>query len=168
MIFKLLVICFIGLGFSQSSYSAETCITNAAELAAKQASFPKFLQQYPPVMFTRNSFPVSALIFRVIDGKILGEAVYKLIFGVKKDNGYVTKLCYDGTELTANLEIGTGDNKEQKEYKVKVINDRTIEVKGLTFKQTSPAEFAKVLNKLSGNKKSTDDENSSAPTTGAQ
>jgi hypothetical protein len=161
MVFKLLVICLIGLGFIQSSFAEETCVASATQLAAKKASFPKFLQETPPVMFTRDSFPIAALSFRIVDGKIQGEAIYK-VFGIKRDNGYVSKLCFDGTELTVELEVGSDKNK--KEYRVKILDDSTIEVNGVQFKQSSPVHFAKILESKLTEKKNNND---SAATTQA-
>lgn len=147
MTFKLLIVYLISLGFTPASYAGENCITNAAELEAKKASFPKFLQENPPAMFARENFPVAALSFHVVDGKILGEAIYKL-FNIKRDNGYVSKLCYNGSELTITLEVATSNDKEEDTYNVKILNDRTLKVNGLEFKETSPANFAKILNML--------------------
>lgn len=157
MVFKLLIVFLISVSLQQVAYSAKTCVADAAELANQISSFPKFVQGTPPIMFIRESLPVAALSFYVADGRINGEATYKILFGVTRDYGYVSKLCYDGTELIITLEIRTGrDQVKQKELKVKVINDSTIEYSGFEFKQSTPAEFAKVLNKLNGSKKNSD------------
>lgn len=150
MINKFLIMCLIGMGFLSSSYAAETCISNASELAAQKAAFPKFLQEDPPVLFTRDSMPVAAVNFRIVDNRIMGEAIYKVLVSTERDNGYIKRICYDGSNLKVILEVQSGGRKENKHLDVKIINDSTISVKGFELKKSSPAKFAAVLNKLNG------------------
>jgi hypothetical protein len=144
---KLLVISFICLGFIQPSY-AETCITNSAELEAKKADFPNFLFERPPPKFTKGSYPASTLSFKVVNGKILGEAILKWGLGAtSKANGYVTKLCCtNGSKLTVALEVGTSDDSDEKKFTVNVKNDNTINVDGDDFQKLTAARSAGVLN----------------------
>lgn len=148
MTFKILATLFFGLGFSLSGFAAETCINTASELAAKKSEFPKFLQENPPVLFTRDKFPVTALSFRIVDNKIVGEAVYKILFGIKKDSGYVKRICYNGTDLKVTLEVQKDGGKESKDFNVKMLSDSVVSVKGFELKKSSPAEFASVLDQL--------------------
>jgi len=133
-------------------FETKNCIRSVSELKLKKDKFPAFLQKDPPVLFIRDSFPaVAALSFRIEGEKIRAEGVVKLPFGKKNEDGFVTKICFDEGELTAELEkdIGNG-KKETEEYKVKVINDSTISSKGFEFRQATPIEYAQILNKING------------------
>ncbi|MEK2644049.1 hypothetical protein [Bdellovibrio sp. BCCA] len=127
--------------FSQMSVAAETCVTSATDFEAKKSDFPAIVQQLPVMLTADTMFVTAGLKIRTVGSKLKMEGYIWKPGDIYTDDGYLKKVCFDGSNFKVTLENG-------KTYSAEVKGSRSVSIQGQTFKKSSDAEFAGIVQKI--------------------
>ncbi|GEM_PF-2142271 len=135
------LLCFLGLSFSSGAWAAETCVSSASDFEQKKDQFPQIVQQLPVMLTTDGMWATAGLKIRTVGDKLKLEGYVWKVGGIYADDGYLRKVCYNGSTFKVTLENG-------KTYEAVVKSNRTVAIQGVTFKKSSSSEFASIVEKV--------------------
>lgn len=137
---RLLASFLLGIFVSPAAY-AETCVTSSADFEAKKSDFPPIVQHLPAMLTADSMFVTAGLKIRAVGAKLKLEGYVWKPGDIYSDDGYLKKVCYDGKTFKVTLENG-------KTYDARVQSSRAVSIQGVTFKKSSDAEFAGIVQKI--------------------
>lgn len=138
---KLLPLFSVFFAWSLVAQGTEICFSSTAEFESKKSEFPAVIRKLP-VLLTANNFLVTAgLQIKTVDAKLKLEGSVWKPGEIYSDDSYIKKVCCEDELLKVTLENG-------KTYEVKVKNEAAVSIQGVTFKKSTAAEFAGILEKV--------------------
>lgn len=138
---RLIASFLLGIFVVPAAFAVETCVTSSADFEAKKSEFPSIVQQLPAMLTADSMFVTAGLKIRSAGAKLKLEGYVWKPGDIYTDDGYLKKVCFDGSSFKVTLENG-------KTYSAQVKGSRSVSIQGVTFKKSSDAEFAGIVQKI--------------------
>ncbi len=124
-----------------SRANEELCVSNFSELSKNADQLPKVMSQLPINLWLDTSLATAAIKISNIGDKLKLESVVKQMFSSPDiESAYIKLACFKGNDVVVTFSNNSS-------YKLKVLSDSNVEIRGQSFLKKSSTELVGLVAK---------------------